>query len=189
MTTLPDRPRSALLVTDVQKGVVAHAHRRDEVIAHIAALVERAREQHAPVVWVQHSDDHIEQGTESWEYVPELVRREDEPLVPKHYADAFENTGLEAVLAGHRVGRLVVAGAQTDECIRATLHGAFTRGYDVTLVADAHTTQDLTAYGAPPPAQVIAHTNLYWQGHRGSGRRAGTADTADVTFTPASGEG
>jgi Isochorismatase family len=86
------------------------------------------------------------------------------------------------VLADRAVGRLVVAGAQTDACIRSTLHGALTRGYDATLVGDAHTTEDLTEYGAPPPEQVIAHTNLYWQDSTAPGRRGGTVDTAEVSF-------
>ncbi len=58
---------------------------------------------------------------------------------------------------------MVVAGAQTDACIRSTLHGAFARGYDATLVGDAHTTEDLTEYGRPPADKVIAHTNMYWK--------------------------
>ena len=70
------------------------------------------------------------------------------------------------MLAKAGVGRLVVTGAQTDECIRSTIHGAFVRGYDVTLVGDAHTTEDQSPWGAPPPDKVIAHTNLYWQNHR-----------------------
>ena len=76
----------------------------------------------------------------------------------------------------------VVAGAQTDACIRSTLHGAFTRGYDATLVSDAHTTEDQSAWGAPPPDQVIAHTNLYWTYQRAPGRTAGTVATEDVAF-------
>jgi hypothetical protein len=76
----------------------------------------------------------------------------------------------------------VVAGAQTDECIRSTLHGAVVRGYDATLVGDAHTTEDLSAYGAPSPDLVIAHTNLYWRYHRAPGRTAGTVETAEVDF-------
>ena len=59
-------------------------------------------------------------------------------------------------------GRVVVAGAQTDACIRATLHGAFVRGYDTVLVGDAHTTEDFSQYGLPPADKVIAHTNMYW---------------------------
>jgi nicotinamidase-related amidase len=86
------------------------------------------------------------------------------------------------VLSGLGVGRLVVVGAQTDACIRSTLHGAFVRGYDATLVSDAHTTEDQTAWGAPPPDQVIAHTNLYWTYQTAPGRTAGTVETKDVDF-------
>ncbi|MDQ1060643.1 nicotinamidase-related amidase [Arthrobacter globiformis] len=182
MTTLPDRPNTALMVLDMQKGVVAEAHQRDAVVSNIAALVDRAREAGVPVVWVQHSDDRLEKGSEAWEYVPELRRREQEPVVHKSFSDAFDNTDLEQVLAAAAVGRLMVAGAQTDECIRSTIHGAFVRGYDVTLVGDAHTTEDLTEWGAPPPDQVIAHTNLYWKYHGGPGRTATVAETRDVTF-------
>jgi nicotinamidase-related amidase len=106
--------------------------------------------------------------------------------VHKLYGDSFEDTALEAVLAEHGVGRLVVTGAQTDMCIRSTLHGALVRGYDATLVGDAHTTEDLTEYGAPSPEQVIAHTNLYWTWQSAPGRRGGTVDTAEVTFEPLS---
>ena len=183
MTTLPDRTSSALLVIDVQQGVVADAHRRDEVVANIATLVGRAREQAVPVVWVQHSDDQLARGSEPWQYVPELDRAESEALVHKSFGDSFEDTDLEEVLARAGVGSLVVTGAQTDACIRSTIHGALTRGYDVTLVGDAHTTEDLSAYGAPPPDQVIAHTNLYWQYQTAPGRATGVTHTADVSFS------
>ncbi|WP_251094002.1 cysteine hydrolase family protein [Streptomyces sp. Caat 7-52] len=182
MTTLPDRPRTALLVIDVQNSVVAGAHRRDDVIANINTLIGKARTADVPVVWVQHSDDELEYGSENWQYVAELTRRDGEPLVHKSYADSFEETDLESVLAELKVGRLLVSGAQTDVCIRSTLHGAVVRGYDATLVADAHTTEDMTKYGAPAPEQVIAHTNLYWKYHSAPGRQGGTVDTADVTF-------
>jgi nicotinamidase-related amidase len=182
MTTLPDRPNTALLVIDVQNGVVAGTHNRDRVIANINTVVDKARAEDAPVVWVQHSGDHLPRGSESWQYVPELVRRDSEPLVHKTYGDSFEGTDLEALLAERGVGRLIVTGAQTDACIRATLHGALVRGYDVMLVGDAHTTEDLSEYGAPPPDQVIAHTNLYWQDESAPGRSAGTVASADVSF-------
>jgi nicotinamidase-related amidase len=182
VTTLENRPNTALLVIDVQNGVVAGAHERDAVVANVGSLVDKARQEQVPVVWVQHSDDELERGSEAWRIVPELTRDDAEPLVEKHYGDAFEDTNLEMVLSGLGVGRLVVAGAQTDECVRSTLHGAFVRGYDATLVGDAHTTEDLTAFGAPPPDQVIAHTNLYWKYHSAPGRTAGTVETKDVDF-------
>jgi nicotinamidase-related amidase len=183
MTTLTDRPHTALLVSDVQVGVVAAAARRDDVIANINTLVEKARAERVPVVWVQHSDEGLVQGSDEWRYVPDLARRDDEPLVQKNYGDSFEATDLEAVLAERGVGRLVVTGAQSDACIRSTLHGGIVRGYDVTLVSDAHTTEDLSAYGAPAPEQVIAHTNLYWQFHSAPGRTAGTVETEKVDFS------
>ncbi len=182
MTTLENRPNTALLVVDVQIGAVEGTHERDAVVANVGTLVDKARRERIPVVWVQHSDEELARGCDAWRIVPELKPDDSEPLVEKNYADSFEDTTLEAVLAGLSVGRLIVVGAQTDECIRSTLHGAVARGYDATLVSDAHTTGDQTAWGAPPPDQVIAHTNLYWTYHKAPGRMAGTVETKDVDF-------
>ena len=184
MTTLENRPNTALVVIDVQNGVVRAAHERDAVVANIASLVDKARREHVPVVWVQHSDEHLVRESDDWLIVPELTPEATEQLVEKNYGDAFEGTPLESVLSGLGAGRLVVAGAQTDACVRSTLHGAFVRGYDTTLVSDAHTTGDRTEWGAPPPDQVIAHTNLYWTYTTAPGRTAGTVETKDVDFTP-----
>ncbi len=182
VTTLTDRPNTALLVIDVQNGVVTGNYHRDAVVANVSALVDKAREAEVPVIWVQHSDSGMKEGTETWDLVPELTRSESEPLVHKTFGDSFEGTDLEDVLATARVGRLIVSGAQTDACIRSTIHGAFARGYDVTLVSDAHTTEDQSEWGAPTPDLVIAHTNMYWQEQRGPGKSAEVVETKDVTF-------
>src|SRR6266851_5381300 len=146
MTTLQNRPNTALLVIDVQNGVVEGAHERDTVVANVGNLVQKARQERVPVVWVQHSDEQLVKGSDDWLIVPELNPGDAEPLVEKH-------------------------------------HGAFARGYDATLVSDAHTTEDQTAWGAPPPDQVIAHTNLYWTYQTAPGRTAGTVKTKDVDFS------
>jgi nicotinamidase-related amidase len=182
MSTLANRPNAALLVIDVQNGVVEGAHQRDAVVANVGSLVEKARQEQVPVVWVQHSDEQLAMESDDWRIVPELAPDDAEPLIGKKYGDSFEDTDLETVLSGLGVGRLVVVGAQTDACIRSTLHGALARGYDAILVSDAHTTEDQTAWGAPPPAQVIAHTNLYWTYQEAPGRTAGTVETKDVDF-------
>ena len=182
MTTLENRPNTALLVIDVQNGVVEGAHERDTVVANVGSLVERARQEQVPVVWVQHSSEQLAMGSDAWRIVPELEPDDSEPLVAKTYADSFEDTSLETVLSRLGVGRLVIAGAQTDECIRSTLHGAIVRGYDATLVSDAHTTEDQSEWGAPTPDKVIAHTNLYWTYQTAPGRMAGTVETKDVDF-------
>jgi nicotinamidase-related amidase len=183
MTTLENRPNTSLLVIDVQKGVVEGNHERDTVVANVGTLVDKARREQVPVVWVQHSDEELARGSDEWQIVPELAPGDAEPLVEKNYGDSFEATTLESVLSGLGVGRLVVVGAQTDMCVRSTLHGALVRGYDATLVSDAHTTEDQTPWGAPPPDQVIAHTNLYWTYQTAPGRTAGTVVTKDVDFT------
>jgi nicotinamidase-related amidase len=182
MSTLENRPNTALLVVDVQNGVVAGAHQRDAVVANVGSLVEKARRERIPVVWVQHSDEELAKGSDEWRIVPELTPSDAEPHIEKNYGDSFEATTLEAVLSDLGVGRLVVVGAQTDACIRSTLHGAFVRGYDAILVSDAHTTEDQSAWGAPPPGQVIAHTNLYWKNQTAPGRSAGTVETKEVDF-------
>jgi nicotinamidase-related amidase len=186
MTTLPGRTNTALLVIDVQNGVVDGAHERDAVVSRIGSLVDRARDADVPVIWVQHTDEELPVDSEAWQYVPELTKAVGEPLVHKHYGDSFEDTELEQLLAERGVGHLVVTGAQSDQCIRCTLHGAFTRGYDATLVGDAHTTVDLSAYGAPPPDQVIAHTNLYWKFQEAPGRAGAVIESDKLEFQPGS---
>jgi nicotinamidase-related amidase len=182
MTTLENRPNTALLVIDVQKGVVEEAHERHAVLANIATVVDKARREQVPVVWVQHSDDGLARDSDDWQIAAELTPGDTEPVVEKHYGDAFEDTTLGTVLSELGVGRLVMVGAETDACIRSTLHGAFARGYDAILVSDAHTTSDRTEWGAPPPDQVIAHTNLYWTYQTAPGRTAGTVESMDLDF-------
>ena len=182
MTMLDDRPNTALLVVDMQNSVIAKAWDRAAVVAKVALMIEKARQARIPVIWVQHSDNQLAGGSDEWQIVAELTPHDAEPLVQKNYGDAFEGTNLESVLLELRIGRLFVVGAQTDACIRSTLHGAFVRGYDTILVSDAHTTEDQTTWGAPPPEKVIAHTNLYWTYQTAPGRKAGTIETKDVDF-------
>ncbi|KQT90807.1 isochorismatase [Marmoricola sp. Leaf446] len=182
MTTLADRPATALLVVDVQQDVVEGAQDRDAVVANIAGLVDRARAEDVPVVFVAHADEGMPRDSEPWQYVPEVQRRDAEPLVHKSWGDSFEDTDLEDVLAARGVGRLVVTGAASDACIRSTLHGALARGYDVTLVADAHTTQDTTGWGNIAPADIITFTNLYWAHTGAPGRTTAVVPTTEVAF-------
>ena len=186
MTTLENRPNTALLVIDVQNGVVEGAHERDAVVANVGSLVEKARQEEVPVVWVQHSDEQLATGERRLADRPRADAGRRRAARREELRRLLRGHHLETVLSGLGVGRLVVVGAQTDACIRSTLHGAFVRGYDATLVSDAHTTEDQTAWGAPPPDQVIAHTNLYWTDQTAPGRTAGTVETKDVDFGGAS---
>ncbi|OZC81819.1 cysteine hydrolase [Rhodococcus sp. 06-412-2C] len=184
MTTLPDRHATALLIVDVQNDVMVGAHERERVIDNIVSLVTRARETGTAVIWVQHSaEEELHFGTDGWKLLEALPVASSDPIVHKKHGDAFEDTTLEAELTAAEAGHVVVAGAQTDFCVRSTLHGALVRGYDVTLASDAHTTEDLTKWGAPLPEQVIAHTNLYWDNQTAPGRTAAAVATKDIDFT------
>jgi nicotinamidase-related amidase len=105
MTTLKNRPNTALLVIDVQNGVVQGAHQRDAVVANVGSLVEKARRERVPVVWVQRSSEELARGSDKWRIVPELSPGGAEPLVEKIYGDSFEDTTLETVLSGLGIGR------------------------------------------------------------------------------------
>ena len=163
--------RTALLVIDLQAGVLDGCVDADGVVARTATLVDRARAEGVPVVWVQ---DHggFAVGSPDWQLAPPLARRADEPLVGKEYRDSFAGTDLGDVLAGLGATRLVVAGAQSDYCIRTTTQSAAVRGFDVTLVSDAHTTTDAQYDGVRISGeQIVAHTTLYFRGLRYPGRR------------------
>lgn len=182
MCTIKDRNKTALVVIDMQKDIIAKAYQRDEVIANISSLIQKARLENVPVIFVQHSDNSMTIGSDGWQFVSELAHKESEVLIHKKFGDSFEDTSLESELAKLNVGHLVITGAQTDACIRSTLHGAFTRGYDTTLVSDAHTTEDLSEYGIPKPDQLIAFTNMYWTWQAAPGRKAHVTKTAEIQF-------
>jgi nicotinamidase-related amidase len=173
MTTLDGRHGRALLVVDLQPGVVDGAYRRDDVIATVIGLVTRARDAEVPVVWIQHNDDELTRGTPQWQWVTGLGPAEGERCVEKSFGDAFADTVLEQTLSDLGVAEIVLVGAASEQCIRCTMHSAVIRGYDVALVKGGHTTTDLTEYGLPDPAVVVAFLDsiaafgMQWPGRRG----------------------
>ena len=181
MTTLANRPASALLVIDVQNGVVETAFKRDEIVANIATMVTKARAAGIPVVWVQHSDEGLVRGSEAWGIVPELVPAEGEAIIHKNYRSSFESTDLEDVLTELAAGHLFVTGAQTNFCVRNTVHAAFERGYDVTVIGDAHTTSDESWNGYELKADtIIDDFNIGFWDYQLPGRSVRMLKTADA---------
>ncbi|MEV7798493.1 isochorismatase family protein [Microbacterium foliorum] len=155
--------RTVVLAIDLQAGVTPGCFDELGVLSRTAALVDRARATGVPVVWVHH--DPVGVGTPEWELAAPLHRAEGEPLVRKDYRDAFADTTLRATLDELGATRLVIAGAQSDFCVRTTMQRAAAEGYDVTLVSDAHTTVDTEWDGVPISGeQIVAHTNMYFSG-------------------------
>ena len=143
MTKRGDAAKSALLVIDVQNGVVASGYNRDDVVQNISKMVDHARSCDVPVIWIQHEAEDLVRDSDEWQMVPELVPNEGEARVYKEYSDSFAGTNLSGILEDLGIGHLVISGAQTNACVRATTYRAAGEGYDVTLVQDAHTTEDL----------------------------------------------
>lgn len=182
MTTL-NRPNSALLVIDVQVGVVQDAYERDAKVANMALAVTKARAAGIPVIWVQHSDEELVLESEAWEIVPELEPLAGEPIVRKLYRSSFEATNLESLLTDLNVGHLYVCGAESNNCLRHTSHSALERGYDVTLVGDAHTTTGWEWNGlVVDAARVIDEQNGNFYGYELPGRTAKVTMSKDLAF-------
>lgn len=181
-TPASERPNSALIVVDVQSGVMDASWNAESVISTISDLVDRARTSDTEVIWVRHTSGELPTDSPQWQIVDALSPEPGEAIVEKTHGNTFEDTEFEEVLSAKDVGHLVVTGAQSDACIRSTIHGGFARGYDVTLVSDAHTTEDLSEWGAPEPEKVVSHTNLYWGFESGPGRTAKVEAAQEIDF-------
>ena len=189
MATVREGNKAVLLVVDVQVGVMNDAWDAPRVVKNVARVVERARAEGVPVVWVQHSDQELAQCSAAWQWVPELVPAHDEALIHKQFNSSFERTALEEELAKRGATHIVLAGAASNWCIRATAHGALERGYDLTLVKDAHTTGNIElGNGVTIEAQdVVRELNLARTWLSYPGRTNGTATAEAVDFATAGG--
>jgi nicotinamidase-related amidase len=184
MATVREGNKGVLLVVDVQVGVVREAWDAERIVSNVAHTVERARASGVPVIWVQHADDELTQGSPEWQWVPELVPAPGEALIHKHFNSSFEKTALEAELAALGATHITLAGAASNWCIRATAHGALERGYDLTLVKDAHTTgtMELDNGSRIEAASVIQELNMAMRWLSYPGRTNGTAGAGEVDF-------
>ena len=184
MATVREGNRAVLLVVDVQVGVMDEAWDSDRIIKNVARTVERARGEGVPVVWIQHSDEELPYGSPQWQWVPELIPAEGEPLIHKEFNSSFEQTGLEEELAALGATHIALAGASTNWCIRATAYGALDLGYDLTLIEDAHTTGsiELDSGTTIEASNVIDELNVCMTWVSYPGRTNGTATAEKVGF-------
>ncbi len=182
MSTL-NRGGKALIVIDVQVGVVAEAHKRESVLTAINVAIDKARNAGVPVVWVQHSDSGLILESPEWQLAPEMQPAESEHKIRKTYRSSFVETNLEDVLVELGADHLVICGAETNACVRHTSHTALERGYDVTLIDDAHTTTGFEWNGyIIDAARVIDEQNTNFMGYKLPGRMADIVSSADLTF-------
>lgn len=184
MATIREGKKAVLLVVDGQVGVMRETWNPPEIIKQIGRVVERARDQGVPVIWIQHADDEIVSGSPDWQFVPELVPQGAESVIHKQFNSSFEQTLLDETLARLGATHIVLAGAATNWCIRATAYGALDRGYDLTLVKDAHTTETIELENGHriEAEDVIQELNIVMTWVSYPGLTNGTAAADEVIF-------
>jgi nicotinamidase-related amidase len=184
LATIREGNKSVMVVVDVQVGVMKEAWEGQRIIKNVARAVERARSEGVPVIWVQHSNQELPKGSVQWQLVPELVPAEGEVLIHKKYNSSFEQTSLDSELASLGSTHIVLAGAASNWCIRATAYGALDRGYDVTLVKDAHSTESMRLdSGLMIKAEsVIEELNIAMKWLEYPGLKNGAATANDIEF-------
>jgi nicotinamidase-related amidase len=149
---------TAVLVIDVQVGLIDGAHEPDALLRNIADLIERARKASVPIVYLQHNHSTwapLMAGAPTWQIHPRVAPKPGDIVIGKRASDGFYETTLQAELERLGVRRLIVTGMQTEYCVDSTCRSALSRDFDVTLATDAHTTGDSDL----PAATVIAHHN------------------------------
>lgn len=170
---------TALVVIDTQVEIIEAAYKGKEVVEHIGTLLAKARAAGVPVIYVQHNDPYLKVGTPEWQIHPAIAPQEDEPVVHKQSPDSFYETTLQQELEKRGIKRIVIVGAQSNYCVDTSSRRAVSVGYDVTLVSDAHTTEDSDVLTAE---QIIAHhnstLNSFWAGEH----RIQVKPTDEVTF-------
>jgi nicotinamidase-related amidase len=189
MSTIRTGTKLALVVVDVQAGVMAESWESRRVTKNVARAVERARESGVPVIWVQHESKDLPRGSHSWELVPELIPGSGEKRVYKRFPSSFEETDLEESLAKMGATHVVLAGAQTNWCIRATAYAALDRGYDLTLLKDAHTTEsiDLGDGSTVEASSIVTDLNIAMKWLEYPGRKSACVATEEMSFTAMTG--
>ena len=155
---LHQMPNTALLVIDMQIGLIQGAYEDEATVARIAALIKKARDVAVPVVYLQHNHSRyapLMKGAETWHIHPTLAPEPGDCIVEKTASDGFLATTLQEDLQQLSIDHLIVTGMQTEYCVDTTCRRALSMGYAVTLVADGHTTGDASL----PASKIIEHHN------------------------------
>lgn len=184
MATVRSGGQAALLIIDFQAGVIQDVWEKARVISKVQQLAQIARQQGVPVIWIQHSDPEMPPGSPAWQWLPEIGPEAEETVVPKQFNSSFEQTELENELAKRAISRVVLAGALTNWCLRSTAYAALERGYDVTLVADAHSTNptELESGGQIEAESIVNELNATFTWLSYPGRSTQVINTEAVTF-------
>lgn len=184
MATIRETNKTALLVVDMQVAVIEGALDEAQVISNTNRAVEIARGKGVQVIWIQHTNQHMTHGSPDWQLVPALTPNPDDFFLDKQYNSAFEKTSLEETLAGLGISHIVLTGALTNWCIQSTAYAAVEKGYDLTLIKDAHTTGDIVLDDGETirACDIIREFNIVLAGICYPGRTIHVISVSDLSF-------
>lgn len=171
----------AVLVIDVQVGLVDVASNGTSIVNRIVNVVNMARSASVPVIFIQHDDDggNLQPSSPGWHLHPLLKPSVDEIVIRKRASDSFYRTPLLNVLRSKRIGRVVVIGFCTEMCVDTTCRQATSLGFNVTLVTDAHST---TSNNILTAEQIIAHHNMSLSDFGNDEHCIVTTSSSDINF-------
>jgi len=184
MTVTVVDPKTALVIIDLQKGIVSlpTVHPISDVVKHASTLADAFRRHRLPVVLVN-VDSGAPGRTEQarmansfpagWaDLIPELDRQPQDHLITKRTWGAFTHTGLEAHLKALGVTQVVIAGVATSIGVESTARQAYELGFNVALAVDAMTDRN-----------ADAHTNSVTRIFPKLGETGTTAEIVDLLET------
>ena len=164
MNRSAEHPQTALLVIDLQHAMfesdrIPPMHDGARLLATVRELLTGARQAGMPILYVRHDGGagHVlEAGKKGWQIHAAIAPAPGEPVIDKRTPDSFHETDLLPALDAARIGRLIVAGAQSEVCVDTSCRRAFSLGFETILVSDAHSTWDSEGLTAE---QIICHHN------------------------------
>ncbi|MEU0674643.1 isochorismatase family protein [Streptomyces sp. NPDC006172] len=178
-------PDSALLIIDMQTVLLNDSYDAGSCLRRVAELAERGRSAGVPVIYLRQRLHDMPTGLVDADIHPAVTPRPGDVVLDKDSADSFLDTGLGDLLSELTVRRVIVTGFATEYCVDSTSRSALSRGYDLVLVSDGHTTPERPLGAAPSAAQVIAHHNATFSDIQYAGRSITVTAAAQVRFNPA----
>lgn len=164
MTSRTPADTAPIIVIDLQTGMFDGVrepplHDAARLTARVKAVLAWARRTGRKIAFIRHDGaegDGLAPGAPGWPVWPALGQADDEPTFAKSVGDAFSNAAFAGWVVDQGAGEVVLVGAQTDQCVAATVKGAIAAGLAVTVVSDAHGTWDFAGETA---GQIIARHN------------------------------
>ncbi|MFD5813969.1 isochorismatase family protein [Streptomyces sp. NPDC127038] len=176
-------PDTALLIIDLQTALLSDAHEVEACLHKVAHLAERARCASMPVIYLRQRLPDVPAGL--IDVHPTVAPQLGDVVLDKDGADSFLDTGLGKLLDEQEVCRVIITGFATEYCVDSTGRSALSRGYDLVLVSDGHTTPERPPGAAPSAAQVIAHHNTTFSAIQYAERSITVEPAAHIRFDAA----